>query len=117
MRSASRRSHRTSSERIRQSNHNRNQGKSMSTLRTSLIVLLAAAGPPPPRANSERPRQSNHNRNQENSMTTLRTPLIVLLAAAGLLAAGCDKKPADQAKKEEAKPAAKIIAPLKGDNI
>jgi peptidyl-prolyl cis-trans isomerase C len=41
----------------------------------------------------------------------------VLLAAAGLLAAGCDKKPADQAKKEEAKPAAKILATVNGDNI
>ena len=50
-------------------------------------------------------------------MSTLRTSLIVLLAAAGLLAAGCDKKPADQAKKEEAKPAAKIIATVNGDNI
>jgi peptidyl-prolyl cis-trans isomerase C len=50
-------------------------------------------------------------------MSTLRTSLIVLLAAAGLLAAGCDKKPADQAKQEEAKPAAKIIATVNGDNI
>ena len=50
-------------------------------------------------------------------MSTLRTSLIVLLAAAGLLAAGCDKKPADQAKKEEAKPAAKILATVNGDNI
>lgn len=50
-------------------------------------------------------------------MSTLRTSLIVLLAAAGLLAAGCDQKPADQAKKEEAKPAAKVIATVNGDNI
>lgn len=50
-------------------------------------------------------------------MSILRTSLIVLLAAAGLLAAGCDKKPADQAKKEEAKPAAKILATVNGDNI
>jgi len=50
-------------------------------------------------------------------MSTLRTSLIVLLAAAGLLAAGCDKKPADQAKQEEAKPAAKVMATVNGDNI
>ena len=51
-------------------------------------------------------------------MSTIRTSLIVLLAgAAGLLAAGCDKKPADQAQKEEAKPATKIIATVNGDNI
>jgi peptidyl-prolyl cis-trans isomerase C len=50
-------------------------------------------------------------------MSTLRTSLIVLLAVAGLLAAGCDKKPAEQAKQEEAKPAAKIIATVNGDNI
>jgi peptidyl-prolyl cis-trans isomerase C len=50
-------------------------------------------------------------------MSTLRTSLIVLLAAAGLLAAGCDKKPGDQAKQEEAKPAAKVVATVNGDNI
>src|SRR3989344_6095411 len=45
MRSASRRSHRKNSEPpIHQPNHNSHQGKSMSSLRTSLIVFLAAAG-------------------------------------------------------------------------
>jgi peptidyl-prolyl cis-trans isomerase C len=50
-------------------------------------------------------------------MSILRTSLIVLLAATGLFAAGCENKPADQAKKEEAKTVAKVIATVNGDNI
>jgi peptidyl-prolyl cis-trans isomerase C len=52
-------------------------------------------------------------------MSPLRTSLIVLLATTGLFAAGCDKKPADQAKQEEAKPAAasKVLATVNGDSI
>lgn len=50
-------------------------------------------------------------------MSTLRTSLIVFLAAASLFAAGCDQKPADQAKKDEAKEANKVVAVVNGDNI
>ena len=50
-------------------------------------------------------------------MSTLRTFLIVLLAAAGLFAAGCDKKPADEANKEAAKEPDKVIATVNGEKI
>jgi len=50
-------------------------------------------------------------------MSTLRTSLIVVLAAAGLFAAGCDKKPADEAGKEAAKEADKVIATINGEKI
>ena len=50
-------------------------------------------------------------------MSTLRTFLIVLLAAAGLFAAGCDKKPADEANKEAAKEPDKVIATINGEKI
>ena len=50
-------------------------------------------------------------------MSSLRITLIILLAASGLFAAGCDNKPADQAKKEEAKEANKVVAVVNGDNI
>ncbi len=50
-------------------------------------------------------------------MSTIRTFLIILLAAAGLLAAGCDKKPADEASKEAAKEPDKIIATINSEKI
>lgn len=50
-------------------------------------------------------------------MSSLRTTLIVLLAAAGLFAAGCDKKPADEAGKEAAQDADKVFATVNGDKI
>lgn len=50
-------------------------------------------------------------------MSTLRTFLIVFLAALGLLAAGCEKKPAEQTKPAAAIEASKIIATVNGDNI
>ncbi|MCR4345684.1 MAG: peptidylprolyl isomerase [Sulfuricaulis sp.] len=50
-------------------------------------------------------------------MSSLRTFLIVLLAAAGLFAAGCDKKPADEANKEAAKEPDKVIATVNGEKI
>jgi peptidyl-prolyl cis-trans isomerase C len=50
-------------------------------------------------------------------MSSLRTSLIVFLAAAGLFAAGCDKKPADQAKQDGAKEANKVVATVNGDSI
>lgn len=50
-------------------------------------------------------------------MYTLRTSLIVLLAVLGLLAAGCDKKPADETKPAEAKEANKTVATVNGENI
>jgi len=46
-------------------------------------------------------------------MSTLRTSLIVFLAALGLLAAGCDKKPAEQAGADDGK----VIASVNGQNI
>ena len=48
-------------------------------------------------------------------MSTLRNFLIVLLAALGLLAAGCDKKPAEQAA--AGTDAGKIAASVNGQNI
>jgi len=50
-------------------------------------------------------------------MSPLRTSLIAILTAAGLLAAGCDMKPADQAKSEASKEEAKVIASVNGENI
>ena len=50
-------------------------------------------------------------------MSTLRTFLIVLLAAAGLFAAGCDKKPADEAKKEPVKESDTVIATINDEKI
>ncbi len=50
-------------------------------------------------------------------MSPLRTALISILTAAGLLAAGCDMKPADQAKSEASKEEAKVIATVNGENI
>lgn len=50
-------------------------------------------------------------------MSSLRTSLIVLLAAAGLFAAGCEKKPADQADKEAAKEPDKVVATVNGEKI
>src|SRR3990167_8580614 len=70
------------------------------------------------RKNSEPPiHQPNHDSHQGKSMSTLRTSLIVVLAAAGLFAAGCDKKPADEAGKEAAKEADKVIATINGEKI
>jgi peptidyl-prolyl cis-trans isomerase C len=48
-------------------------------------------------------------------MSTLRTSLIVFLAALGLLAAGCDKKPAEQTA--AGTDAGKIAASVNGQNI
>ncbi len=48
-------------------------------------------------------------------MSTLRTSLIVFLAALGLLAAGCNKKPADQAASSA--DAGKVVASVNGQNI
>lgn len=46
-------------------------------------------------------------------MSTPRTALILFLAAAGLFAAGCDKKPADEAGKE----ADKVVATVNGEKL
>ncbi len=50
-------------------------------------------------------------------MSTLRTSLLVLLAAGSLFAAGCEKKPAEEAGKDAAKESSKVMATVNGDNI
>lgn len=50
-------------------------------------------------------------------MSTLRTALILFLAAAGLFAAGCDKKPAQEAGKDAGKEADKIVATVNGEKL
>jgi peptidyl-prolyl cis-trans isomerase C len=50
-------------------------------------------------------------------MSTLRTFVIVFLAALGLLAASCDKKPAEQTTPAASNEANKVIATVNGDNI
>jgi peptidyl-prolyl cis-trans isomerase C len=50
-------------------------------------------------------------------MSTPRTALILFLAAAGLFAAGCDKKPADEAAKEQAKEPDKVVATVNGEKL
>ncbi|MEW6331529.1 MAG: peptidylprolyl isomerase [Pseudomonadota bacterium] len=49
-------------------------------------------------------------------MSTLRNALILFLAAAGLFAAGCDKKPADEAGKQ-AQEADKVVATVNGEKL
>ncbi len=50
-------------------------------------------------------------------MSTPRNALILFLAMAGLFAAGCDKKPADEAGKEAAKEPDKIVAVVNGEKL
>lgn len=50
-------------------------------------------------------------------MSTLRASLLALLAAGSLFAAGCEKKPGEEAKKEAAKEPSKVVATVNGDNI
>ncbi|BAV33347.1 peptidyl-prolyl cis-trans isomerase [Sulfuricaulis limicola] len=49
-------------------------------------------------------------------MSTSRTALILFLAAAGLFAAGCDKKPADEAGKQAKEPD-KVVATVNGEKL
>lgn len=50
-------------------------------------------------------------------MSTLRNALILSLAMAGLFAAGCDKKPAEEAGKEAAKEPDKVVAVVNGEKL
>ena len=50
-------------------------------------------------------------------MSSLRPSVIVIMVVAGLFAAGCDKKPADQAGKDATKEVSKVVATVNSDSI